>query len=145
MSEKVRDFVDQGHFGISLTFNAEAGMRRVIEVLENHHAPRGSWAQLDGGPRVEFGRYEGLALILAGPLPAEFLNDFVPTNAAVEDMLPRLARRLGPYESIQSWFHDRDEVRITCYGPSADDLRASIVAAVADETIAQGCRLEALT
>jgi len=56
-------------------------------------------------------------------------------------MLPRLARRLGPYESILSSFYDRDEVRITCYGPIADSLPDNITAAVANEPIALGSSL----
>ncbi|MDQ0540950.1 hypothetical protein QF011_003528 [Curtobacterium flaccumfaciens] len=99
----------------------------VIGILEDLGAPTGSWATLDGGGRMHFGKWHGLALEIDGST----LPDEVYEQNSTHDLLKMINAVLPDEAGVHSSWIGLERTWIYYYGRNRDDLRAAI------ESIAQ--------
>ena len=126
---------------VSLANDARKGMRIVIDALERLGAPAGSSARLDGGEPVAFGFMQGVGLYLNGT----DLPDEVYATSDVNALVDTVSAAVGDAGHLESWFEGSRETAFYFYGLSAETIRGRIVAATADQPLAERARLVPLT
>ena len=126
---------------VSLANDARKGMRIVIDALERLGAPAGSTARLDGGDPVAFGDLQGVGLYLNGT----DLPDEVYATSDVNALVDSVSAAVGDAGHLESWFEGSRETAFYFYGLSAETIRGRIVAATADQPLAERARLVQLT
>lgn len=120
---------------VELHGDVEAGVRLLVETLEDLGAPNGSELQIDEGgeePRVvPFGVVEGIALYLGGQPLAD---DVVAFTAEID----RLCEGLG---QVAARWHGAEETGVYVFGDSAAELLRRIQPLLATHPLCPGARV----
>jgi len=112
----------------------------VLDLLEAAGAPRGSFASLEGGERVDFGQMFGIGVHLNNI----DLRDEIYERYDVHDFLDKIYAALGSEGHMQSYWESGDETSIFIYGLSEEKMRELIAPVLATEPLAERCRVTQL-
>jgi hypothetical protein len=114
-----------------------AALRQIVEFLELLGAPKGCTARLADDDTVTFGRTEGVAVYLNGTdLPAH-----VYAETDVNVLIRMMRERLGSKGRMQSFWEGPRETALYFYGVSAATIRDLITPVLAENLLAQNCRV----
>ncbi|MCU7727637.1 hypothetical protein ODJ79_28295 [Actinoplanes sp. KI2] len=116
--------------------DAPAVMGLAMAMLEDTHAPKGSWARLDDGEPVPFGRAEGLAIYLNGVDLPRWVYWANPNK-----LVAALIDALGAEGELLSTWHGPRETALYLYGPSAARMRELTAGPLSRFRLARRCRV----
>ena len=121
------DYVD---LEIGLQDSSNETLSVIAETLEGLGAPVGSFLEiLPEKHRLHFGRYEGMSLALDR---AGFSNPGDPSDE-VNDILLAIEAALVEVGAFRGYWEGESACELYFYGPSFDDMRASIASLAKSE------------
>lgn len=122
---------------IELVLNDVALLPKLVELLEQLGAPKGSLIQRDGAPDQAFGVTEGLGLYLNGTDLPDEVYEQCDSNELFEEIVARIE---GAGE-VCSWWQGPTETALYLYGGSFDTLRERIAELLETYPLCQGARV----
>ncbi len=115
----------------------ESTLERIIAILEQLDAPKGSRLILKGGQEIPFGKTEGMAVYLNGTeLPAEVYRDCDSNYVAQE-----FARLLADTGRLHSYWEGPRETALYAYGGSFSEMKAALSEFLASYPLCQQARI----
>ncbi len=118
---------------------SEATCQRIIELLEQFGAPKGSKLLFEEEDKeMPFGRTEGLAVYLNGV----DLDDEVYKTSDVNHVIEEFDRLLEGVGKYQSHWQGERETALYLYGDSIEVMKERIAGFIADYPLCQKCRLD---
>ena len=131
----------QADLEIELADDSDTAVRRILAVLEELGAPKGSQARRGDTEPVAFGATEGVGLYLNGTdLPDEVYRD-----SDVNVLLADLDEAIGDAGRMQSYWEGPKETAVYYYGLSGSLIRERMAPVLARTPLCQDCRLVDLT
>jgi hypothetical protein len=124
---------------IRVTDSGEDAARRIVAILEELGAPKGSRLHVEStGVEIPFGRTEGLAIYLNGT----DLSDEVYASCDSNVVYGELDRLAAPGGRVLSYWQGPRETAFYLYGESFAAMRSAIEGFVASYPLCQKARIE---
>jgi hypothetical protein len=122
---------------IEVALHDAAGVPKLIDLLEQLGAPKGSKVQGAGDCDRGFGITEGLGIYLDG----QNLPDEVYEQCDSNHVFEQLSERIDGLGEICSWWQGPTETALYMYGQSFEAMRDAIAGFVASYPLCQNARV----
>ncbi len=122
---------------IEVALNSADDLPKILALMDQLGAPKGSVAQRAGAPDEAFGVTEGLGLYLNGTdLPDEVYEQY-DSN----ELFEKIVASIEGVGEVCSWWQGPTETALYLYGSSFDVLNERIAELVATYPLCQGARV----